>query len=268
MSRHIKLLSVMMAAVMGLSAVSTAAVFAEGDVSVVEPAAPDIPEEPQPGPDVPDFTEGPIAEPEDPDIPDTPYYPPDDDGNSGSGGGSQSGGGGQSSWGGNSGGGVERSEGNEFNYNNYSNTETFYVGGGQTYIPPKATAPSAALYNSDKKTIDDKELNRNDWGDIASRLKNTGNSPAAEDDSSGDFNFIQKNTAKEDNGHWIIISGVLCLLLSVTGFIYLIASAISRRRRLRMPAGNSLQGNYRADDDYDDGYQGGSKKPKNGKRYK
>ena len=80
MSRHIKLLSVMMAAVMGLSAVSTAAVFAEGDVSVVEPAAPDIPEEPQPGPDVPDFTEGPIAEPEDPDIPDTPYYPPDDDG--------------------------------------------------------------------------------------------------------------------------------------------------------------------------------------------
>ena len=178
MSRHIKLLSVMMAAVMGLSAASTAAVFAEGDVSVVEPAAPDIPEEPQPGPDVPDFTEGPIAEPEDPDIPDTPYYPPDDDGNSGSGGGSQSGGGGQSSWGGNSGGGVEGSEGNEFNYNNYSNTETFYVGGGQTYIPPKATAPSAALYNSDKKTIDDKELNRNDWGDIASRLKNTGNSPA------------------------------------------------------------------------------------------
>ena len=61
---------------------------------------------------------------------------------------------------------------------------------------------------------------------------------------------------------------MLCLLLSVTGFIYLIASAISRRRRLRMPAGNSLQGNYRADDDYDDGYQGGSKKPKNGKRYK
>ena len=72
-------------------------------------------------------------------------------------------------------------------------------------------------------------------------------------------------------GVFFIITGVLCLLLSLAGFIYLIASAISRRRRLTAPAAvSSAQGYYRADDDYDDGYQGGKKEktPKNGKRYK
>ena len=260
MSRHIKLLSVIMAAIMGCAALSIAPVFAETDSSMVDPVAPEMPDEPDDPvqPDVPDFTEVPDSPSSDPE-PYNPPYTPDDDGGSGSGGGGgYNPSGSQSSW-----------NGYDDNDNN-NNTETFYVGGGQTYIPPKATAPSAALYNSEKKNIDDKELNKNDWSDIASRLKNTGNANSSEDDGSGDFNFIQKNTAKEDNGHWIIIAGVLCLLLSVTGFIYLIASAISRRRRLMNPTAGSSQGYYRSDSDYDDGYQGGKKEktPKNGRRYK
>ena len=261
MSRHIKLLSVIMAAIMGCAALSIAPVFAETDSSMVDPVAPELPDEPDDPvqPDVPDFTEVPDSPSSDPE-PYNPPYTPDDDGGSGSGGGGgYNPSGSQSSW-----------NGYDDNDNNNNNTETFYVGGGQTYIPPKATAPSAALYNSEKKNIDDKELNKNDWSDIASRLKNTGNANSAEDDGSGDLNFIQKNTAKEDNGHWIIIAGVLCLLLSVTGFIYLIASAISRRRRLMNPTAGSSQGYYRSDSDYDDGYQGGKKEktPKNGRRYK
>ncbi|SCX04348.1 hypothetical protein SAMN02910436_00332 [Ruminococcaceae bacterium P7] len=260
MSRHIKLLSVILAAIMGCAALSTAPVFAETDSSVVDPVSPDMPDEPEDPvqPDVPDFTEAPYSPSSDPE----PYNPPvnpDDDGGSGGGGGYNPGA--QSSW---------NSYDNDNDDNGNNTNETFYVGGGQTYIPPKATAPSAALYNSEKKNIDDKELNKNDWGDIASRLKKTGSVTSSEDDGSGDFNFIQKNTAKEDNGHWIIIAGVLCMLLSVTGFIYLIASAISRRRRLMNPTAGSSQGYYRSDSDYDDGYQGGKKEktPRNGRRYK
>ena len=267
MSRKIRLLSVMMAAVMGLSAVSAVTAFAEEENGNADPVVSEIDgdnEDPAP-PEVHDFTEAPYVPDQNPDHdpnPD-PYYPDnpsyEDGGNSGSGNSGNSNSGSHNGWSGYDG------------ESDYNNSETFYVGGGQTYIPPKATAPSAALYNSDKKTIDDKELNKSDWGDIASKLKSAGTIAPSEDDGTGDFNFIQKNTAKEDNGHWIIITGVLCLLLSLAGFIYLIASAISRRRRLTAPAaGSSAQGYYRADDDYDDGYQGGKKEksPKNGKRYK
>ena len=122
-----------------------------------------------------------------------------------------------------------------------------------------STAPPAALYDTDKK-IDVKELSKNDWGDIAKLLKNSGQT-----DSSGgadDFAFIQKNTSKTDNGHWIIIAGIACITLSVVGFGYLIISNIIKRRKIK--AGNisrSTPGKsanqYRSNDDYNDGYGSG-----------
>ena len=139
--------------------------------------------------------------------------------------------------------------------NSYSNQSDVYVGGGQSYQPPVSTAPTAALYDADKK-IDVNELSKNDWGDIAKLLKNSGQT-----DSSGvdDFAFIQKNTSKVDNGHWIIIAGIACIALSVIGFGYLIISNIIKRRKIK--AGNiskSTPGKsanqYRANDDYNDGY--------------
>lgn len=139
--------------------------------------------------------------------------------------------------------------------NSYSNQDEVYVGGGQSYQPPASTAPTAALYDTDKK-VDVNELSKNDWGDIANMLKNTG---TAESDGD-DFAFIQKNTSKKDNGHWIIIAGAICILLSIAGFIYLIVSKISRRKKIK-------EGNIgktsdpqrkgvarRSNDDYDDGY--------------
>ena len=143
--------------------------------------------------------------------------------------------------------------------NSYSNQDDVYVGGGQSYQPPVSTAPTAQLYDTDKK-VDVNELSKNDWGDIANMLKNTGSA----DGDGDDFAFIQKNTSKNDNGHWIIIGGLLCILLSITGFVYLIASKIRRRKKIR--EGNITKttdpqkkaGARRANDDYDDGY--GSKK--------
>ena len=145
--------------------------------------------------------------------------------------------------------------------NSYSNQSDVYVGGGQSYQPPVSTAPPAALYDTDKK-IDVNELSKGDWGDIAKQLKNSGKT---ESGGADDFAFIQKNTSKTDNGHWIMIAGIVCITLSVIGFVYLIVSKIHKRNKIK--AGNisrSTPGKsanqYRSNDDYNDGYgSGGSK---------
>ena len=67
---------------------------------------------------------------------------------------------------GNNGSGWVDSDGNVF-----SSPQDVYVGGGQSYQPPQSTAPSAALYDTKDKKVDDKTLSSNDWGDIAAKLK-------------------------------------------------------------------------------------------------
>ena len=133
-------------------------------------------------------------------------------------------------------------------------------------MPSKNIAPSAALYDTDSNKVDDKELSKNDWGDIAAKLKNAG---TVEDDGSGDFSFIQNNTAKEDNGHWIVIAGGVCLALSLAGFIYLIVSAGSRREKFKTDTAVASQGETYAPNDYGDGFKTNDKpKSSGGRRYK
>lgn len=98
-----------------------------------------------------------------------------------------------------------------------------YVGGGQTYVPPQSTAPSAALYDSDSD-IDDSVLSKNDWKDISANLKNAG-----DDGGSDDFNFIKKNNSTSDNGEWMLVCGIICLILSAAGIAYLIFSAVRKK---------------------------------------
>lgn len=154
--------------------------------------------------------------------------------------------------------------------NSYTDQNEVYVGGGQTYEPPAATAPSAALYKTDGK-VDENTMSEGDWGDIARRLKN---SDGSNDDGAADFAAIQNNTASGDNGHWMIIAGIACLLLSLTGFVYFIVSGIMRRRALKAPvqAASASQPRYRANDDYDDGFKSEPKPKKTsgkgGRRYK
>lgn len=153
--------------------------------------------------------------------------------------------------------------------NSYTDQNEVYVGGGQSYEPPLSTAPSAALYKTGKVSED--TMSSGDWSDIASRLKNAN----ADDDDADDFAAIQNNTGAGDNGHWMIIAGIACLLLSLTGFIYFIASSVSRRRalgkRTSTPASASQtaqRSRYR--DDYNDGYKSEkpSKKSSGGRRYR
>lgn len=175
-----------------------------------------------------------------------------------------------------------------YNYNNnyddnsydYDNSQSSYISGEQSDDNGNSSSASA-LYDSNHK-IDDTELSSNDWKDIAANLSDTSNLSSDGDD----FSFIQKNTDKGDNGYLILWGGIFCLLLSASGIIYLISSAVIRRKRFATGySGNSSSGRYRSDDDYDDGYKSAKneqkridrsrkfdtadvKLPKSGTRYK
>ena len=141
---------------------------------------------------------------------------------------------------------------------NGGESSEFYVGGGQSYVPPASTAPSAPLYESNRK-IDDSVLSNNDWKDISASLKNAGK---GSDDDSDDFGFIKNNDSLSDNGEWMLYTGIACLALSAAGIAYVIISSVSKHKKLSgglsgkqyayAGAGN---GRYRSSSDYDDGYK-------------
>lgn len=155
--------------------------------------------------------------------------------------------------------------------NTYSDYSEMYVGGDQTYTPPMSTAPSAPLYDTSKTKVDEKTLSSNDWNDIKAKLNGSNGGKTSD---SGDFAFIQNNSSSGDNGHMILVLGFTLIALSVAGFIYLIASAVLRRKQTALAhaakaAANSSGGTrYRSNSDYDDDFSDSKKKPKNGKRYK
>lgn len=142
---------------------------------------------------------------------------------------------------------------------NGGESSEFYVGGGQSYVPPASTAPSAPLYESNRK-IDDSVLSNNDWKDISASLKNAGK---GSDDDSDDFGFIKNNDSLSDNGEWMLYTGIACLALSAAGIAYVIISSVSKHKKL---SGGGLSGKqyayagagngrYRSSSDYDDGYK-------------
>lgn len=145
-----------------------------------------------------------------------------------------------------------------YDSDNGGESSEFYVGGGQSYVPPVSTAPSAPLYESNRK-IDDSVLSNSDWKDISASLKNAGK--GSENDSD-DFAFIKNNDSLDDNGEWMLFTGIACLALSAAGIAYVIISAVSKRKKLSgglsgkqyayAGAGN---GRYRSSNDYDDGYK-------------
>lgn len=168
MKKHSKLCAIFLTALLSISAVSfsVSAVGEEvdpgGDSSViVDPVEPEPEPEPEPSPE-PD----PQPQPD-------PVYPDSSDSSSYVDPGYSS---------------SDSSYDNNYNYdssydynnnsydNNYSSSQTYYysepsyVGGGQSYVAPSNTAPSASLIKSDDN-IDEKTLSSNDWSDIAKILK-------------------------------------------------------------------------------------------------
>lgn len=135
-------------------------------------------------------------------------------------------------------------------YNDYDfDTEYDVDYSADSYVAPE-TSP---LYESDRE-IDDSELSKSDWDYIKANLNNADGS----DDGSDDFNFIKKNDSKGDNGDWMLFVGLACVLLSIAGIVYVIASGVIRRKKVKSGAYASASASnprYRDDDDYGDGYR-------------
>lgn len=145
-----------------------------------------------------------------------------------------------------------------YDSDNGGESSEFYVGGGQSYVPPASTAPSAPLYESNRK-IDDSVLSNSDWKDISASLKNAGQD--SEDDSD-DFGFIKNNDSLSDNGEWMLYTGIACLALSAAGIAYVIISSVSKHKKLSGGLGGKQyayagagNGRYRSASDYNDGYK-------------
>ncbi len=160
--------------------------------------------------------------------------------------------------------------------NNYSSSQTYYysepsyVGGGQSYVAPSNTAPSASLIKSDDN-IDEKTLSSNDWSDIAKNLKNTDTSSSDGDD----FNFIKNNNSKGDNGHWMFYVSLVLLSLGVAGIVYFVISTVLNRKkrvtvggRSNAPKSKSAQPQrYSSNDDYADDYSSSGRKSERRSKY-
>ena len=135
-------------------------------------------------------------------------------------------------------------------YNDYDfDTEYDVDYSADSYVAPE-TSP---LYESDRE-IDDSELSKSDWDYIKANLNNADGS----DDGSDDFNFIKKNDSKGDNGDWMLFVGLACVLLSIAGIVYVIASGVIRRKKVKSgvyASASASNPRYRDDDDYGDGYR-------------
>ena len=135
-------------------------------------------------------------------------------------------------------------------YNDYDfDTEYDVDYSADSYVAPE-TSP---LYESDRE-IDDSELSKSDWDYIKANLNNADGS----DDGSDDFNFIKKNDSKGDNGDWMLYVGLACVLLSIAGIVYVIASGVIRRKKVKSgvyASASASNPRYRDDDDYGDGYR-------------
>lgn len=268
MKKHSKLCAIFLTALLGISAVSfsVSAVGEEvdpgGDSSViVDPVEPEPEPEPEPSPE-------PEPEPQ----PD-PVYPDSSDSSSYVDPGYSS---------------SDSSYDNNYNYdssydynnngydNNYSSSQTYYysepsyVGGGQSYVAPSNTAPSASLIKSDDN-IDEKTLSSNDWSDIAKNLKNTDTAGSDGDD----FNFIKNNNSKGDNGHWMFYVSLVLLSLGVAGIAYFVISTVLNRKkrvtvggRNNAPKSKSAQPQrYGSNDDYADDYSSSGRRSERRSKY-
>lgn len=266
MKKHSKLCAIFLTALLSISALSFSASAVGEDPDTGDDSSVIVdPVEPDPDPDpVPDPDPEPQPDPVYPDSSsDSSYVEPDYPSNN------------------------DSSYDNNYNYdssynydNNYDNnyysssqayySEPSYVGGGQSYVAPSNTAPSAALIKTDDD-IDEKTLSSNDWSDISKNLKNADTS----DSDGDDFNFIKNNTSKGDNGHWMLYVSLVLLALGVAGIAYFVISTVLNRKkrvavggRSNAPKGRSAQSQrYSSNDDYADDYTSSKKKPERRSKY-
>lgn len=90
------------------------------------------------------------------------------------------------------------------------------------------TAGNVSDYTTlyDTSDFDDSALKESKWDDIAIDVS------AAESDAM-DFSAIKDNTQTEDDGQWIIYTGIILIGLSLIGIIYFIIATATYKKKLK-----------------------------------
>ncbi len=246
MNKRIKVLAISMILLI-LGCMFTFTAYATGEITppaddVVTP--PVVNPEPAPSPDVPDVpTPTSAPEPEAPDVPDTPDVPD----NPGTGGeyveptsapdipaveqptSSQPGG----------------------SYvDSYTNEDGYYYYDEDKMVNNiEDTAGNVSDYTNlyDTSDFDSSKLEKSEWNDIKLEVSK-GNSDAA------DFSAIKENKETEDDGEWIIYTGLTLIGLSLIGIMYFIIATATYKKKLKnlKRREQSQRHSDRARDDYGD----------------
>lgn len=82
-----------------------------------------------------------------------------------------------------------------------------------------------------KGNVDTDTLKKNDWKSIAEQLSKSDNQKSNDDADS--FNFIRDNDSSEDNGIWILFTGIGLEVLAAVIIITLIVLSVKRKRNLK-----------------------------------
>lgn len=110
------------------------------------------------------------------------------------------------------------------------------------YSTKKATSPtkSSSVASTKASTspvydvkgnVDTDTLKKNDWKSIAEQLSKSDNKKSNDDADS--FNFIRDNDSSEDNGIWILFTGIGLEVLAAVIIITLIVLSVKRKRNLK-----------------------------------
>lgn len=82
-----------------------------------------------------------------------------------------------------------------------------------------------------KGNVDTDTLKKNDWKSIAEQLSKSDNQKSNDDADS--FNFIRDNDSSEDNGIWILFTGIGLEVLAAVIIITLIVISVKRKKNLK-----------------------------------
>ena len=80
----------------------------------------------------------------------------------------------------------------------------------------------------DTPDVNDSELKSNEWNEIVLSEKDA----AAGAD---DFSSIKDNKSKNDNGGWILYTGIILIVLSICGIIYFIVATYKSKKLSKLP---------------------------------
>lgn len=83
-------------------------------------------------------------------------------------------------------------------------------------------AATSSLLPPSSSEVDTNELTSDDWALITSSNSNS---------TENSFDFIKNNTSSNDNGKWILYSGLGLIVLSVIGILYVIFSNITPKKK-------------------------------------